>query len=76
MTLWRNLQGYFAAISVTKPVLSFTEALEAHNISVWVDFVGLNAGVDFLNKIGQAIIDSKVRGRRDRRGRWLLSSNG
>ena len=37
------------------------DALEAHNISVWVDVVGLNAGVNFLNKIGQAIIDSKVR---------------
>ena len=36
------------------------DALEAHNISVWVDVVGLNAGVNFLNKIGQAIIDSKV----------------
>ena len=37
------------------------DALEAHNISVWGDVVGLNAGVNFLNKIGQAIIDSKVR---------------
>ena len=27
---------------------------------MWVDVVGLNAGVNFLNKIGQAIIDSKV----------------
>jgi len=36
------------------------DALEHHNISVWVDVVGLNAGVNFLNKIGQAIIDSKV----------------
>ncbi|XP_067932665.1 uncharacterized protein [Watersipora subatra] len=41
-------------------MLKLKEALEAHNISVWVDFVGLNAGVDFLNKIGQAIIDSKM----------------
>lgn len=41
-------------------LFTFVDALEAHNISVWVDVVGLNAGVDFLNKIGQAIIDSKV----------------
>ena len=35
-------------------------SLEANGISVWVDVVGLNAGVDFLNKIGQAIIESKM----------------
>jgi len=39
---------------------SILDSLEANSISVWVDIVGLNAGVNFLNKIGQAIIDSKV----------------
>ena len=34
--------------------------LEKHGLSVWVDVVGLKAGVDFLSKIGQAIIDAKV----------------
>ncbi|KAF6030805.1 hypothetical protein EB796_010881 [Bugula neritina] len=41
-------------------MLKLKDALEHHNISVWVDVVGLNAGVNFLNKIGQAIIDSKM----------------
>ncbi|XP_050410607.1 uncharacterized protein LOC126825147 [Patella vulgata] len=36
------------------------EKLEESGISVWVDIAGLQAGVDFLNKIGQAIIDSKL----------------
>ncbi|XP_064619973.1 uncharacterized protein LOC135483234 [Lineus longissimus] len=36
------------------------DALEENGISVWVDMVGLKAGVDFLSKIGQAIIDAKV----------------
>ena len=27
---------------------------------MWVDVAGLRAGVDFLSKIGQAIIDAKV----------------
>ena len=34
---------------------------ESRGISVWVDVTGLKAGVDFLSKIGQAIIDAKVR---------------
>ena len=34
--------------------------LELNGISVWVDVVGLTAGADFLQKIGQAILDSKV----------------
>ena len=35
--------------------------LEKYGISVWVDVSGLAAGVDFLSKIGEAIIDCKVR---------------
>ena len=38
----------------------FVESLENSGISVWVDVTGLKAGVDFLSKIGQAIIDAKV----------------
>ncbi|KAJ8312652.1 hypothetical protein KUTeg_010025 [Tegillarca granosa] len=34
--------------------------LEANGITVWVDVIGLQAGVDFLSKIGQAIIDAKL----------------
>lgn len=37
-----------------------SESLEKNGISVWVDVVGLGAGVDFLSKIGQAILDAKV----------------
>ncbi|XP_062582549.1 uncharacterized protein LOC134244307 [Saccostrea cucullata] len=36
------------------------ENLEINGISVWVDVVGLGAGVDFLSKIGQAILDAKL----------------
>ncbi|XP_071946260.1 uncharacterized protein [Antedon mediterranea] len=36
------------------------DALEAEGITVWVDEVGLQAGVEFLNKIGQAIVDAKL----------------
>ena len=36
------------------------DKLENSGISVWVDVSGLRAGVDFLSKIGQAIIDAKV----------------
>ncbi len=36
------------------------DGLEAEGITVWVDTTGLKAGVDFLSKIGQAIIDAKV----------------
>lgn len=36
--------------------------MEKNGISVWVDVVGLGAGVDFLSKIGQAILDAKVKG--------------
>ncbi|CAH1232801.1 FAM65A [Branchiostoma lanceolatum] len=35
-------------------------SLEAAGISVWVDEQGLGAGVDFLNKIGHAIVEAKV----------------
>lgn len=45
---------------------SLTENLQKNGISVWVDVVGLTAGVDFLSKIGQAIIDAKVRNISDR----------
>lgn len=34
--------------------------LELNGITVWVDVVGLTAGADFLQKIGQAILDSKL----------------
>ena len=37
-----------------------TEALRRRNLTVWIDEIGQKAGMDFLNKIGQAIIDSKV----------------
>ncbi len=44
--------------------MQFTNVLPAafveHGFSVWVDVTGLQAGVDFLSKIGQAIIDAKV----------------
>lgn len=40
--------------------LPFPEGLEKNGISVWVDVVGLGAGVDFLSKIGQAILEAKV----------------
>ncbi|VDI42193.1 Hypothetical predicted protein [Mytilus galloprovincialis] len=33
--------------------------LELNGITVWVDVIGLTAGVDFLQKIGQAILDAK-----------------
>ncbi|XP_048747306.1 uncharacterized protein LOC125659614 [Ostrea edulis] len=36
------------------------ESLEKNGISVWVDVVGLTAGVDFLSKIGEAILDAKL----------------
>ncbi|XP_019646659.1 PREDICTED: protein tirA-like isoform X1 [Branchiostoma belcheri] len=35
-------------------------SLESAGISVWVDEQGLGAGVDFLNKIGHAIVEAKV----------------
>ena len=35
-------------------------AFEARELNVWVDEIGQKAGMDFLNKIGQAIIDAKV----------------
>lgn len=50
----------FILLSTRNIFFYILDALESHNISVWVDVVGLNAGVNFLNKIGQAIIDSKV----------------
>ncbi|XP_069135836.1 protein tirA-like [Argopecten irradians] len=36
------------------------ESLENNGITVWVDVAGLQAGVDFLGKIGQAILDAKL----------------
>ncbi|XP_060063774.1 uncharacterized protein LOC132544218 [Ylistrum balloti] len=36
------------------------ESLEDNDITVWVDVVGLQAGVDFLGKIGQAILNAKL----------------
>lgn len=41
-------------------MLKVRESLEKHGISVWVDISGLSAGVDFLSKIGEAIIDCKL----------------
>ena len=37
-----------------------TDKLLENGMSVWVDVSGLSAGVDFLSKIGEAIIDAKV----------------
>ncbi|XP_070573272.1 uncharacterized protein [Ptychodera flava] len=36
------------------------DSLESSGVSVWVDEVGLGAGVEFLSKIGQAIVDAKA----------------
>ncbi|XP_072047426.1 uncharacterized protein [Amphiura filiformis] len=36
------------------------DALESAGISVWVDVEGLNTGSEFLNKIGQAIVEAKL----------------
>ena len=41
--------------------VSRIDSLEENGFTVWVDKTGLKAGVDFLSKIGQAIIDAKVR---------------
>ena len=56
----------FETFCIDQPTLkcffqpSNTDALEAAGITVWVDVSGLEAGVDFLSKIGEAIIDCKV----------------
>ncbi|XP_038059074.1 uncharacterized protein LOC119730313 [Patiria miniata] len=36
------------------------DGLEKAGVTVWVDEVGLKAGVEFFNKIGQAIVDAKL----------------
>lgn len=41
-------------------MMKIRDALEQNGISVWVDVSGLQAGVDFLSKIGEAIIDCKL----------------
>ncbi|XP_005093196.1 uncharacterized protein LOC101851332 [Aplysia californica] len=41
-------------------MLKIRDTLEKNGISVWVDVSGLQAGVDFLSKIGEAIIDCKL----------------
>lgn len=41
-------------------MLKLKENLEKDNISVWVDTTNLGAGVDFLKKIGQAIIECQL----------------
>ncbi|KAL8596904.1 hypothetical protein ACOMHN_065853 [Nucella lapillus] len=41
-------------------MLRVREKLDQSGISVWVDVSGLQAGVDFLSKIGEAIIDAKL----------------
>ena len=41
-------------------MVAFADSLVDSGLRVWVDVTGLKAGVDFLSKIGQAIIDSKV----------------
>ncbi|KAK2177786.1 hypothetical protein NP493_578g02004 [Ridgeia piscesae] len=41
-------------------MIKLHNSLAANGIRVWVDVTGLKAGVDFLSKIGQAIIDSKM----------------
>ena len=43
------------------PFFLYAENLEKNKISVWVDTSNLGAGVDFLKKIGQAIIECQVR---------------
>ena len=40
--------------------LVLSESLEKRDVTVWVDEIGLKAGVDFLGKIGEAIINAKV----------------
>ena len=42
-------------------MLLFADKLQAQGISVWVDVTSIDAGSDFLSKIGEAIIDAKVR---------------
>ena len=44
-----------------RQLLLFADKLEAQGISVWVDVASIDAGSDFLSKIGEAIIDAKVR---------------
>ncbi|XP_076452869.1 uncharacterized protein LOC143288361 isoform X2 [Babylonia areolata] len=41
-------------------MIKVREKLEQNGITVWVDVSGLQAGVDFLSKIGEAIIDAKL----------------
>ncbi|XP_041348008.1 uncharacterized protein LOC121367734 isoform X2 [Gigantopelta aegis] len=41
-------------------MMRIKDKLQSSGISVWVDVSGLRAGVDFLSKIGQAIIDAKL----------------
>ena len=40
--------------------LFFAGALEANDISVWVDESGLTAGAVYLREIGEAIVASKL----------------
>ena len=52
---------YLGACNFWLKLIFFSaDALEAAGIKVWVDEVGLKAGVEFFNKIGQAIVDAKV----------------
>lgn len=41
-------------------MLRVRDKLEQNGIRVWVDVSGLQAGVDFLSKIGEAIIEAKL----------------
>ena len=50
-------------------MLLFADKLEAQGISVWVDVASIDAGSDFLSKIGEAIIDAKVRRSASTKGR-------
>ena len=60
-----NQYKFLVSVSYMNRNIRFVDSniaghLEKHGLSVWVDVVGLKAGVDFLSKIGQAIIDAKV----------------
>ena len=56
-------------------MLMLTDKLEAQGISVWVDVASIDAGADFLSKIGEAIIDAKV-GRPEIRRLQVKEFNG
>ena len=58
--LYQTLTLTKANVTIVDDLNILTDALQESGISVWVDVSGLQAGVDFLSKIGEAIIDCKV----------------